>query len=512
MLPELVHHIKSVTRVIYFVTEEEDRFLVQLREALKDKATQAKVYNAAFGLLPLVTYIEDWRTKSHTTDMPTLGIHDALIAIYKEPTDTRRFYILTDPDRWFADLQVQRRMLNLIHQAHNDDNTLRVIICVGSRKVIPEKLARYIEVVQDPGLTVEQIQKVVDDTCAQMNIDPPKEHDVFKGMTSFEIRASLIQTYRKTKSADLGLLSQYRLRQIRKTNLVKYIDTSSLSFDQVGGVGRFKDWAIETRSSWSKEGRDFGLEPPKGVLAVGVWGTGKSLSIKTLGAVWGLPVIQFEMGKLMSSGVGDTEANVYRALSILESMAPCIAWMDEGEKSLAGSHSSSRSDGGTTIRAIGILSNWLSETNIPVCLAMTANSLKTLPVEFINRMDERWFFDLPSEQDRIDILKIHMIKRKQDPSQLNLSMLGEVSKMLVGREIEQAIKSAMTVSFNKGYKHLDEESLAHILKRKPRVVRTMVDEIKEVLDWVGYDPDVDDGIKARFAADPSGRDIKLAIG
>jgi SpoVK/Ycf46/Vps4 family AAA+-type ATPase len=256
------------------------------------------------------------------------------------------------------------------------------------------------------------------------------------------------------------------------------------------------------------------LEPPKGVLAVGIWGTGKSLSIKTLGAEWGLPVVQLEMGRLRSSGVGESEANVYRAIRIIESASPCIVWIDEAEKSLSGGPSSAQSDAGTTNRTIGIFSTWLQETKARVCLALTANTLDTLPVEFVNRMDERFFFDLPGERERIDILKIHLKKRRQDTDKFNLAMLAEKSEHMVGREIEQAIKAALVESFDQGKAGLDETILAEQLAGKPRIVKTMVDDVKKLIDWVGYDPDVKDGIRARFASDPDRKagSMKLVSG
>jgi AAA+ superfamily predicted ATPase len=514
MFPELKFHLKAVTRLIYFVTEEEDRFLVQLRDALKEKVANAKVYNSAFGLLPLTDLIDDWKKKAHPTDNKTVNIHDALISIYKDETPhERKVYVITDPDRWLKDEQVQRRVMNIMHQAHNDEQTVKILICVGSRQQIPEKLTRYTEVIQDSSLSSDEILQIVTSTCDSLKIDAPKEPDaLFQGLTSFEIQTAMIQTFMKVKSADPRLLAAYRFRQLRKTNLVKYIDTSEYSFQEIGGISRFKEWALLTKAAWSSEGRAFGLEPPKGILAVGIWGTGKSLSIKTLGNVWGLPVIQLEMGKLRSSGVGDTEGNVYRAIKVIEAMAPCIVWIDEAEKSLSGGQSSAHTDAGTASRAIGILSTWMQETKSQICMAMTANSLKTLPVEFVNRMDERWFFDLPSKEDRIDILKIHLQKRGQEPSRFNLDSLAETSKSLVGREIEQCVKAAMTASFHKNPKGgLDEELFTAELARKPRIVKTMVAEINETLEWIGYDPDVDDGVRARFAADPSGQERRFSV-
>jgi len=967
MFPELAFHIRAVTRLIYFVTEEEDRFLTQLNTAMREKAAHVKVYNAAFGLVPLSGLITDWGTKTHTTDNATLSIHDALISIYKDLTPKeRKFYVITDPDRWLRDVHIQRRILNILHQVHNNVDSVKILICVGNQRYVPEKLARYTEVVQDTGLSNDEILEVVEGTCTPLKMDVPENSGtLLKGLTSFEIQSALIQTYKKTQGyADPKLLNEYRFKQLKKTDLVQHIDTSRYTFDQIGGAKRFKTWANKTAVAWKPEGVAFGLEPPKGVLVVGVWGTGKSLSIKALGNAWNLPVIQFDLGRLRQSGVGDSENNTYRALKIIESVAPCVTgeteitlsdgsiksieklwregskelkvrcwnerylkventrvqgitrrqaeafcisaangfklsttanhlhyvmrggmpewvrtdellqgdmlavttncyegnfdctcfhpkgmrvyklpngnfefrrggggwtdtivsklpkmwtpelgWLlgilegdghlndrglislintstvlldvfeksmanlfelypvryettcdpnnppnlpsfnensvfnpcwsslvqnklvkefflaaknniltapqsvraaflagwidadgfvssekvgitvagpklqyekrqlvrhliqslgvvpskfntnaceitgpravklasilekyliakklkaqivtssdigfdrgmgfacgqvllearkqsgllwsqikplssgtiwayekgkvnvserhllnyinkfgkqatelkdlynaecrwikissiknigvkdvfdllcegedthsfianglithnclifcDEAEKSLSGGQSSAHTDAGTTSRMVGIISTWLQETTAPVCMAMTANSLKTLPIEMINRADERWFFDLPSLEDRIDILKIHLQQRNQDPSKFNLVQLAESAKSMVGREIEQCLKAAMVESFEQKKPGLDENILLTVLEHKPRIVRTMVDEITEILSWVGFDPVIDDGVRARFAADPHSQDRKFSIG
>jgi len=518
--PELIFHLRSMTRAIYFVTDEEDRFLVKLTDVLKKYAERAWVYNAALGLIPIKNLIRDWTSRAHATDGDTMSIHETLIRIYKDdPKESQNFYVITDPERWLTDPHVVRRVLNILHQGHQDNKTIKTLIFVGSRKVIPEKLSRYIEVVHDKGLQAEEIQRLVEEAATNLKTDVPKDAaQIFKGLTSYEAMMAISQSVIATKNdpnnpkrIDPAIVADFRRRQLKKTDLVSYVDTDTFNFNQVGGAARFKEWAVKTRGCFSPEGRKFGLKPPKGVLCVGVWGCGKSLSVKALGNAWNLPVVSLEMGRLRSSGVGESEANVYRAIRIIESAAPCIVWIDEAEKSLSGGQSSAQSDAGTTSRTIGILSTWLQETDAPVCLAMTANSLKTLPVEFVNRMDERFFFDMPTEEDRVDIIKIHLEKAGQNPEDFDLAKLAEASRLMVGREIEQAIQAAMRESFHAKKAGLDEDILALELTKKPRIVKTMVDEVKEVLEWVGYDPEADDGVRARFAGKPGGNGGTLKL-
>lgn len=509
MNPDLLFHLRALTRCIYYVTEEEDRFLTKLAAALKKYQDQTFVFNAALGLLPLQRLIADWSNRGHAPNRDCLDIHQALIKIYQDdPRETQNFYVITDPERYLPDLQVQRRLLNIIHQLHNDDRTIKNIIFVGNRLVIPPKLQRYIEVIHDNGLSEDEINELINNVCTKLEIETPRNAvKTFRGLTSYEADAAIAQSIVKTKydtanpkRIDPKIIADFKRRQLHKTDLLNFVDVAAFPFDVVGGNDRFKDWARRTKATWTEEGQKFGLIPPKGVLCVGVWGCGKSLSVKAMGNAWKLPVVQLEMGRLRSSAVGESEANVYRAIGLIESVAPCVVWMDEAEKSLSGGQSSAMSDAGTTSRVIGILSNWLQETNAQICLAMTANSLKTLPVEFVNRMDERFFFDLPSEEERVEILKIHLTKRGQDPSAFKLADLADHAINMVGREIEQAIGAALINSFEAGSDGLDEGLLADELRSKPRIYKTMMDELKEVLDWVGYDPDVNDGIRARFAS------------
>ena len=512
MNSDFMFHLRSLTRFIYYVCEEEDRFILELQAKLARFEQRIFVYNAAWGLQPMSRYTQTWKNREHPeSDAP--GIHDALIKIFTDdPRNETNFYVITDPDRWLGDDHVQRRILNIAHHLHNNERTVKVVIFVGPRLVVPQKLQRYIEVIHDRGLSETQLTEFLTDLTPKLQLpaNSASHARVFRGLTTYEIEAAVTQCVVKCKrenkprAIDPRVVGDFKRRQLHKTDLLNFVDVSKDTFDQVGGLDAFKEWCRKTKACWTDEGQKRHLIPPKGVLAVGVWGCGKSLSVKAMGHLWRLPVVQLEMGRLRSSGVGESEANVYRAINLIESVSPCVIWIDEAEKSLAGNQSSALSDAGTTSRTIGILSNWLQETDAPVCLAMTANSLKTLPVEFINRMDERFFFDLPNEDERIEVLKIHLLKRGQDPSKFQLAELSEAAKNMVGREMEQAIGASLVEAFDISDEGLTHEILLDELRKKPRIFRTMVDELKELLDWVGYDPDVKEGIRAKFASSHRG--------
>lgn len=521
---DLMFHLGCLTRLVYYVTDEDDRLIVQLKEDLPKlgENNKAWVFNAAFGLKTIDDYVNAWTTKEVSKKDPPAGgsIHDALIEIHQaDPKENCHIYVITDAERWMEDKFAVRRVLNILHQGNQNIRTCKVLLLVGTRKVIPQYLSRYVTVVHDKGPDEDDIAKILAEASQYVDdlVVPDNAEKMFQGLTAFETRSAVSQSIVRTSgeqavpTIDREIITGFRRQQFAKTDLLAYIDTTQYDMTSLGGVARFKEWAKKTRAAWTPEGQKFGLKPPKGVLCVGVWGCGKSLAMKGLGHLWGLPVVQFELGRIRSNQVGESEANAYRVIRLIESAAPCLVWIDEAEKSLSGMASSAQSDAGTTSRIIGILSTWIQETKAPVCLGLTANSLATLPVEFVNRMDERFFFDTPSTADRMDILKIHLTKAGQDPKHFDLVTLADIAKGMVGREIEQAIYAGLIDSFDAGKERLDAEILASVITRKPRIVKTMQDEIQQIVEWVGYDAEADDGVKARYAAKPERPDAKAVI-
>lgn len=527
MHPDLKRNLSCLTYVNYVVTDEEDRVINAIANSFvkrsgPQKASEkgrpkvtVKVYSSSFGLIPVEQLQSSLRTRALARDEQFSNAIKAMETIYLEDTlDGVHYYIITDPERYLQDHDFVRRILNIIHQVRSDINIVKCIYFVGATLVIPPKLASYIHVIRDDNLSREEIQEILDGLTEKVRERLPDDaHSWFTGLTAYQVTSAAAQSIGMTKKdpdpENRGIVTKervlhYKRERLRKTELLKLLDVSGVSFDQVGGVDRFKKWAVETRHSWTAEGRAFGLKPPKGVLAVGVWGCGKSLCVKALGNAWGLPVVELELGKLRDSGVGNTEANTYRATRYIEAMAPCIVMCDEAEKSFSGAHSSSHSDAGTTSRALGILSTWHQETTAEICLALTTNSIRTLPVEFTNRISERFFFDLPSEDDRVDILKIHLQMfgklSKEQIARFALRRLAEASESMVPREMEQAVEAALRKSFVEKKPCLDFEILEQELRTKPRILKTMDAELREVLNWVGYDSDSHDGLRARYAS------------
>ncbi|HEX6088098.1 MAG TPA: AAA family ATPase, partial [Thermoanaerobaculia bacterium] len=171
-----------------------------------------------------------------------------------------------------------------------------------------------------------------------------------------------------------------------------------------------------------------------------------SLSAKAVASFYRLPLLRFDVGRVFAGIVGKSEENVRGALRLAESIAPCVLWIDELEKSLSGTHSSHVSDAGTTARVISTITTWLQERDGEgVYVVATANDISRLPPELLRkgRFDEIFFVDLPTAAERETIFSIHLRFRKQDPAQFDLATLARESEGFSGAEVEQAVIAAL---------------------------------------------------------------------
>ncbi len=246
-------------------------------------------------------------------------------------------------------------------------------------------------------------------------------------------------------------------------------------------MSTLKEWLRKRGKAFSEKARAFGLPAPKEVLLIGVQGSGKSLTAKVVSSFRQIPLLRLDIGGLFRSGIGMSEENTRKALRAAETIAPCILWLDEIEKGLAGFQSSKVSDAGTTARVFSTIVTWLQEKGKPVFVVATANDISQLPPKLlrIGRFDEIFFVDLPTAEERKEIFSIHIRKIRRNPENYNLEKLIEMSDEFSGAEIEQVIVSGLYDAFYEN-RELIQEDLERAIKETMPLSQAMREQIQSL--------------------------------
>jgi SpoVK/Ycf46/Vps4 family AAA+-type ATPase len=285
---------------------------------------------------------------------------------------------------------------------------------------------------------------------------------------------------------DDGVISESELPEVMRAKYellgrdgVLSFEYETAKFSEIGGMKRLRHW-LELRKEFFLEETEMHLDPPRGILLLGVQGCGKSLVAKAAAAIFKAPLLRLDFGVLYNKYYGETERNLRKAFETAEVMSPCVLWMDEIEKGVAVQND----DDGLSRRILGTFLTWMSERKKPVFIVATANDIMRLPPELVRkgRFDEIFFVDLPSPENRRDILLIHLRKRALDPAQFDLDVIVEATKGFSGAEIEQAIVSAMYAAHAKRLTLTQEDLFAEINQTRPLSV-VMAEKVQETRDW-----------------------------
>jgi hypothetical protein len=363
---------------------------------------------------------------------------------------------------------------------------------------LPMDLRKEIPTIELDLPGVDDLGVVLQDAAAALGVRDSADEallDAARGLTVMEARLAFGKAAAELGRLDHGavpLVAREKERIIKQSEVLEYYPTDARLTD-VGGLGQLKEWLDRRGRAFGAGARDFGLDAPKGVLLLGVQGCGKSLLAKAIAATWQFPLLRFDMGKVFGGIVGQSEGNIRTALQVAQALAPCVLWIDEIEKGLAGMGSSDQTDGGTTARVVGSLLTWMQEKKDPVFVVATANRIDMLPPELLRkgRFDEIFFVDLPTRAIREEILSIHLKKKRRDPKDFALADLAARSVGFSGAELEEAVREGLYDAFAEG-RELHSDHIARALDKTFPLSRTMRDQIDSLRQWAK--------VRARLAA------------
>jgi len=265
---------------------------------------------------------------------------------------------------------------------------------------------------------------------------------------------------------------------------LEFIEASD-NMASVGGLENLKHWLQQRRGAWEDAAREFGLDPPRGMIILGVQGCGKSLCARAVAGEWKLPLVKFDTSAVYDKFIGETEKRIRKVFQVAEGLAPCVLWIDELEKVFAGSGPDSASaDAGVSSRLLASFLSWMQDRKAPVFVAATCNNVTVLPPELIRkgRFDELFFVDLPNQAERKQIFSIQLAKRKRNPAEFDLDKVAAAAKGYSGAEIDAAVQGALYAAYSEKTS-LAAQSLIDALGQTVPLSTTRAEEIAALRQW-----------------------------
>ena len=440
---ELTLLLKARYPVIFINTIEEDRVEYVIRKYIKTSLNRS-IYSWDF--------VDGYTNNPNNEGFAKRNPLQALELVERLTSETPAIFLLKDFNRFLTDISISRKLKNLGRILKLQPKT---ILIIGSDFNIPKELQDLITVVQFQ-LPVEteisqELTRLIDSLNIKVNSHLFENlTQACQGLSLERIRrvlSKIIATHKTIDENSISILLTEKKQIISQTEILEYWSVNE-KITNIGGVENLKEWLKKRKTSFSIQASNYGLPTPRGLLLVGIQGTGKSLTAKAIATEWQLPLLKLDVGKLFGGIVGESESRLRQMIEVSETLAPCILWIDEIDKAF--SNNESKGDSGTSNRVLATFISWLSEKTKPVFVVATANNIDLLPLEIIRkgRFDEIFFLDLPQKDEREQIFKIHIQEfRPNSWESYDYEKLAQLSESFSGAEIKQSIIEGMYHAF-----------------------------------------------------------------
>ncbi|HKA87190.1 MAG TPA: AAA family ATPase [Haliangiales bacterium] len=472
--------IKARYPLLYLVSSEESRVEKLLKEIARNREMRLEVWSVTEGF------------KTLFGGQAKRDIYDPFKALeYVAAGEGRGLYILRDFHPFLKEPKVVRKLRDLGDLLRQGQKHLFILSPV---QTMPPELEKTLTVIdwdlpnrgEIEGIAKKLFLQIPEVSRQKIQDEPGYMERVVEaalGLTEVEAENVFAKSVVRTKTFDISTIIGEKKQIIRKSGILEYYEAVE-DVEDVGGLEILKDWLQKRRHAFTARAREFGLPLPKGILLIGIPGTGKSLTAKCVGSMWGMPLLRLDVGKIFSGLVGSSEENIRKVIKTAEAIAPAVLWLDELEKGFSGTGSSNFSDGGTTSRVFGSFVTWLQEKTSPVFVIATANNVHQLPPELLRkgRFDEIFFCDLPAREERKQIFGIHIRRKKRDPQNFDLDRLAEVTPDFSGAEIETVVTASLYDAFDEN-SDLDTDRLQRSIGDIVPLAVTMREVIESMREW-----------------------------
>lgn len=488
-IPKIRDFIQAGYPALFLPTVEPE---VAVRR-VKDALTQLGMDGVEFVDWKITTGLKIGRAdmKPDQFSKRDLDLTDALA--YVEESERPVVAVFHNLRQFLSNYNVIQQMVDTILKARLRGSH---VVIVGPHCEFPPELKSMVTWCDCPLPTREQLAeeftKIADAYSDEITLpsDAEEREDLILkaataavGLDAMSAENAFALTLSLKERIDIQVIQAQKEQEVKRSDVLEFVRVRD-DMNHLGGFKRFKDWLTRRRRVFTPEAQEYGLSYPKGVLLVGPAGSGKSLAAQVMAVFLGLPALRLDMGKIFRSLVGESEAAIRLALQVAEAVSPCLLWLDEIDKGLAGMKGSGELDSGVTARVVSTILTWRQETEAPVMMAATANDVAALPsmVYRKGRFDEVWATDLPRESIREEIFDIHLAKRGRDPKKFGTAALAAMTKDFVGAEIESCIEDAMCSAFDEE----KEVAAGHIQRSIRETVAQATrdrEEVEAIRDW-----------------------------
>lgn len=464
-----------------------------------DTFENEKVTGTIRNLLPTRAFLE-WNVRGlfdfdSGAVLQGQSLEDSLEFFLQDPETLENRIVLLNGSQFFIkEPAVIERLKIIAQKIRNGEIPNCTIVIIAANLKLPLELEPYATILTLDFLSYKEIRVLIYDFLDSCGATKPNEDFVeelavlFKGMSEFDINNVLslaISSDGELNRSNLSLILEHKKQIIRKSGILDMVQVLE-SIDDIGGLENLKAW-LQCKSKVFKnitKATVFGVDLPKGVLIVGMPGCGKSLSAKATAKLFDVPLLRLDMGRLMGKYVGESEANLRRAIALADACSPCVLWIDELEKAFAGI--SGQGGNEVTIRLFGYFLTWLQEKESMTFVIATANNIAVLPPELLRkgRFDEIFYVNLPNKNEREKIFDIHISKRrKQDLNSIDLKKLVDNTEGFSGADIENVIKDAVENAFVTDKQKITTEDVLSSITQANSLADTLKDSIDKLAQF-----------------------------
>lgn len=472
---------KARVPFILVQSTERSRVLELIKQACSSQSVEAYVHTLSKGMCEIST------GRTVNEDRSVIGAID--YATQQMLQRQNLTYVLTDVDDIETDTAFSRQLLDTVILAAEKGGAIVAI----TTKPIWSQLQRHGMALSlsapDQDEMLESIRKQLSDYRSMIPIEWDEADEVraattLAGVTHIEAEniIAMMAARGAIKKSDFAELNRAKDGIFSDISGIERVDVRQDNL-QVGGLSGLKNWLERKRPLLTADLRKRGIRPPRGVLLVGVPGCGKSLSAKAISARFEVPLYRLDLANLMGMYVGQSEGRLREALDAADRVAPCVLWIDEIEKGLG---SSGMDSSGVTTRLIGQFLFWLQESHARVFVVATANDVSKLPPELLRRgrFDELFFVDLPTREERRDIIQLYV--RSGKLAEIDDSLLDELVNLsdgFAGADIEAGVKEVVEEAFLNGDGSVTDELFRESFLNVVPLSKTSPERIEDIRNW-----------------------------